>query len=112
MRIVHTVQNLLPGDCQLGVQAVYKVSAPTSREMSAGSEACYMVSKPTFRELSTGGAAYLYSFQTYLKGTVSFGSACLIQFQNVSAGDCRSEMQPVFTVSEPSSRRYSLFIRF
>ena len=33
---MYTVQSLLPGDCLLGMQVVYNVSEPTSRELSAG----------------------------------------------------------------------------
>ena len=135
MQLVYTVQNLLPGDCRLGVQPVYKDSEPTSRELSARSEAhlyfwtylqgtvcqgyrqfmqfpnlptgncplgCsffYTVSKPISRELSTGGAAF-YMVSKPSSRELSDGVAACLWFPNLSAGHCRSEVQPVFTISD------------
>ena len=81
MRLVYTVQNLLPGDCRLEVQPVYKVSEPTSRELSAGGEACLYRFCTYLR-----GTASLYSFLTYLQGTVRWGVACSYGFQTYIQG--------------------------
>ena len=67
-----TVQNLLPGDCQLGMQPIYTVSEPTSTELSAWSEAC------------------LYRFRTYLQGTFCQGYSqfTCICFPNLPPRNC------------------------
>ena len=79
--------NLPPGNCLPGVKHVYTISEPTSRGLFAR------------------GTARLYGILTYLQGTVHWGCILFIRFPNLPAGDCRSEVQPVFTVSEPTPRR-------
>ena len=81
--------NLPAGDCLLEVQLVYAVS------------------KPTCRGLSAGGAACLYGFQTYLQGTVCRMCSLFTRFPNLPAGDCRLEVQLVYTVSKPTFRGLS-----
>ena len=121
MRLVYTVQNLLPGDCRLGVQPVHKVSELNSMGLFARGIASlysfltylqgtvpwgavfYTVSEPSFRELSTGGAAF-YMVSEPSSRELSAGVAPCLWFPNLSAGHCLSEVQPVFTVSEPSRR--------
>ena len=66
---VYKVKNLLPEDCKSGMQSVYKIFEPTSRDLSAWVQHFYMVSKqmvgrvcsfffifsePTSRGLSAG----------------------------------------------------------
>ena len=128
MRLVYTVQDLLPGDCWLGVQAVYKVLAPTSRELSAGSEACYMVSKPSSRELSTGvqliytvskptsrglsAEVQLVQFQTYLQGTVGQRCSLFLLFLNLPSGGTACLYGFGNYLKGPVHLWYSLFIQF
>ena len=78
--------NLPAGDCLLDVQLVYTVS------------------KPTCRGLSAVGADCLYGFQTYLQGTVGWRCSLFTRFPNLPAGDCRLEVQLVYTVSKPTCR--------
>ena len=65
---VYKVKNLLPEDCKSGMQSVYKVSEPTSRELSA----VY---------------AFLYGFQTYLQGTVCRVCILFLHFTNLHSGE-------------------------
>ena len=80
------------------MQSVYKVSEPTSRELSAWVEPFYTVSEPTSRGLSAGSAA------------------CFTCSEPTSS-DCLLGVQSVYTVSKPSSsglsagKGYRLFIR-
>ena len=79
--------NLPSGNCPLGC-SFYTVSEPSFRGLSTGGAAFNMVSQPSPRELSVGVVAGLW-------------------FPNLSAGHCLSEVQPVFTVSEPSRRLFA-----
>ena len=51
MQPVYMVQNLLPGDCQLGVQPVYKVSEPivrpANRDWACQTVRCHRLSNKT-----------------------------------------------------------------
>ena len=83
---VYTFKNLLPEDCKSGMQSVYKVSVPTSRELSALVQPLYMVSESISRELSAGSEAFFACSEP-----TSWGASC-------------------FYVSKPSSKCYVLVI--
>ena len=98
-------QNLPPEDCWPGVKHVYMVSQPNSRGLFARVQLVYMVSEPTSRELFARAAA---CFPTYLKVTlvtVDLGCRLLMLFLILLTGECRSRVQPVYTVSKPTLRK-------
>ena len=74
-------QNLPPEVCWPEVKHVYTVSQPTSR-----------------------GATCLYGLKAYLQGIVCQGCSMLLNLPKATPGDCRSQMQPAYTVSNPTYR--------
>ena len=107
MQLVCTVQSLLPGVCWLGVQLVYMVSEPNSREMSDGGEACLYCFWTYLEGTVSQGFSQFYSFLTLLQGTVSWGAACLYGFPNLLPGIWWLGMQLVYTVSKPTLKELS-----
>ena len=105
--------NLLPGDYQLGIEAVYKVKKLLTGDCKSGVQSVYKVSEPTSKELS----AFLYGFRTYLQGTVGreyrqillvlklHPGDCMpwahsvLQFQNLPPGDCWPGVEAVYKVN-------------
>ena len=100
--------NLTQGNCPLGVQLIYNVYGFRAylQGTVGRNAACFMVSEPTSRRLLARDAALLYGIQTYLKGPIHLWLSCLsfwtylqatvgqrcsllIQFLNLSPGDCK-----------------------
>ena len=65
------------------MQSVYKVSAPTSRELSAWAQPFYMVSKPTSRGLSAGSAAFFLLVLNLKPGNCLLGCILFLRFPNL-----------------------------
>ena len=78
--------NLSAGDCHSEVQPLFTVFEPSSRRLLARDTVC------------------LYGLRTYLKGPVDLWYSLFIKFLNLPTRDCWSEVQPINTVSESSSR--------
>ena len=92
-----------PWDYQPSVLPIYMMSEPNSRGSCPCVKPVYMVSEPTSRGLLTRDVA-LYTVRTHLQRIVSLGcsqsTGCLIP----PPEDCSHGLQPVYIMSEPTSR--------
>ena len=79
------------------MQHVYKVSEPTSRELSARLKHVYTVSKPVCRECRSEVRLFFT-----VSEPSSWGYALFIGFWNLPQGTCSLVVQPVYKVSEPT----------
>ena len=81
--------NLSPVDYQQGVQPVHTLFKPSSRKLSFSVAACFK------------------GFCTYLPGTVGQGCNLFKWIPSLPPGDCQPVVQPVYMVSQPTSRGLS-----
>ena len=93
---VNKVKNLLPEDCKSEIQSVYKVSEPTSRELSAWVQPFYMVSKPTSRGLSAGNAAFCFTCLEPTSKGVSSGVHRVFTASNLPPKGCLCYVLVIF----------------
>ena len=103
MKYVNIVLNLAQGDCLPGVQPSYSFLTYLQGTVRWGRSLFIRFLNCPGNCLP--GVMYFYSIsKTYHQGTVFQGYSQVIRFLNLPAGDCQSELQPVFTVSETTSR--------
>ena len=115
-------QSVTPGVCGEGHSLFIQCQNLPPRNCGAGVQPVYAVSEPNFCELWVSGAACLCSVVTYHLGSMGHRCSLFIQCQNLTPMDwwdgrnlfiqCQNlpssgweiGMQPVYTVSEPTSR--------
>ena len=111
--------NLSAADCWLEVQPVFYgfwtyLKGPVHLWCSTVGQRCSLLKQLWIYLQGTvrHGAAIVYGFQTYLQGTVSCGYTLFVhKVKNLLPENCKSGMQSVYKISEPTSRELSVWVQ-
>ena len=93
---VYKVKNLLPEDCKSGMQSVYKIFEPTSRDLSAWVQHFYMVSKQMVGRVCS---FFFLLFPNQHPGDCLLGCIMILQFPNLPPNRCICYVPVIFHFS-------------
>ena len=94
--------NLPQGNCRMGLQLVYDFQIYL--QDTVGRRCSLFLLFLTFQETVGQGLGLFIRVLNLPQGPVQLWCSLLINFQNLLTRYCRPEVQPIYTVSEPTSR--------